>query len=259
MLWSFNHCEQLLCQRCGHNSGSTGFILHQFLAGLALYDLALFLAGLRNATDDGSIFLHCFTCSKWNHMLHRTASLLSVIGSTCTVKPRAKRKLSRPTAPSPHLPFPSPLGLGVPHFGAGQVAGHIAQVQSVYRTSWPGRCMSNSVQWDDCIVCRMNLLRLWRWNLSGSGESAEGRRPWHWVWHAMRTQAALYCSFATVCTVWLREVVNAGQSYHPLLRHRFFHQSQDCIKQECDIYLPYRSRSLNVFITAEWEEWFSDI
>lgn len=103
------------------------FIPHRFLTGLALSDLALFLAGLWNAADDGSIFQHCFTCSKRNHMRHGTASLLSVIGSTCAVKPRVKRSRRHHTAPNPtplpphpplHLPCPSP-GSGVPHFSPG--------------------------------------------------------------------------------------------------------------------------------------------
>lgn len=108
-----------------------------FLTRLALYDLAPFLTGLRNATDDGSIFQHCFTCSKWNHMLLRTASLLSVIGSTCTVKPKVKQ--SRHSQQSPATPpFASSPGSGVPHSGPGQVTGHIAEPERIYWTSWPG-------------------------------------------------------------------------------------------------------------------------
>lgn len=135
------------------------FIPHRFLAGLALSDLALFLAGLWNAADDGSIFQHCFTCSKWNHMPYGTASLLSVIGSTCTAKPRVKRSRRHyrartlpPSLPhSPlHLPSPSPRS-GVPHFSPGPSGrSHCKEL------TW--LCMSNSVQWDDYIACPTILI-----------------------------------------------------------------------------------------------------
>lgn len=81
---NINKCAQALLKDVTTARAPTAFVPRQFLAGLARYDFGLFLTGLWNATDDGSIFLHCFTCSKWNHMLYSTASLLSVIGSTCT-------------------------------------------------------------------------------------------------------------------------------------------------------------------------------
>lgn len=139
------------------------FIPHRFLAGSVLSDLALFLAGLWNAVDDGSIFQHCFTCSKRNHMPHSTASLLSVIGSTCAAKPRVKRSCRcrhHHTAQPPPPPSSShilrytspilPLALGCHILVRGQVAGHIARA---FHKELTWLCMSNSVQWDDCIEC----------------------------------------------------------------------------------------------------------
>lgn len=139
MFWSIKQSTNVeaLIEDLARTWSSTVYVPHRFLTRLALYDLAPFLTGLWNATDDGSIFQHCFTCSKWNHMLHRTASLLSVIGSTCTVKPKVKQ--SRHSRQSPATPpFLSSPGSGVPHSGPGQVAGHIAEPERIYWTSWPG-------------------------------------------------------------------------------------------------------------------------
>lgn len=147
------------------------FIPHRFPAGLALSDLALFLTGLWNAADDGSIFQHCFTCSKRNHMPHSTASLLSVIGSTCAAKPPPPRS-PNPPPPSHIFHYTSPLlppGLGCHILVRGQAAGHIAKAFSKELT-W--LCMSNSVQWDDCIACPTFLGVFLCWNLSGGRECA---------------------------------------------------------------------------------------
>lgn len=62
-----------------------------------------------------------FVCN-WKHM-------------HCEAKSKAEPP--QPTAPPLHLPFPSP-GSWVPHSGPGQVAGHIAEPESIYWTSWPG-------------------------------------------------------------------------------------------------------------------------
>lgn len=115
-LHNVNKCAQALLEAATTAQAPTAFVPRQFLAGLARHDLVLFLTGLWNATDDGSIFLHCFTCSKWNHMLYRTAPLLSVIGSTCTRQPSSKAEPPQPARP--RLPFSSP-GSAVPHSEGG--------------------------------------------------------------------------------------------------------------------------------------------
>lgn len=102
-------------------------------------DLELLLTGPWNATEDGSTFLHCFTCSKWNHMLDGTASLLSVIGRACTAKAKAGRgrhnwQAFPPTTTTTPLSSNRPR-LGVPHSGPGQVEGHRAEPEIIY---WSG-------------------------------------------------------------------------------------------------------------------------
>lgn len=115
-LQNVNKCARALLKTATTAQTPTAIVPRQFLAGLARHDLVLFLTDLWNATDDGSIFLHCFTCSKWNHMLYRTAFLLSVIGSTCTRQ--ASSKTEPPQPASPRLPFSS-TGSVVPHSEGG--------------------------------------------------------------------------------------------------------------------------------------------
>lgn len=115
-LQNVNKCARALLKTATTAQTPTAIVPRQFLAGLARHDLVLFLTDLWNATDDGSIFLHCFTCSKWNHMLYRTAFLLSVIGSTCTRQTSSKTEPPQPA--SPRLPFSS-TGSVVPHSEGG--------------------------------------------------------------------------------------------------------------------------------------------
>lgn len=165
-------------------------------------------------------------------MLHRTASPLSVIGSTCTAKPRVK--LSRHDRQAALHPHPL-LGLGVPHFVRGQVGGHSAEAESIYWTKWPG---------DTCqIQFNGTTVSFVLWVFQALGLKFEwqlrvcwGRRPWHWVWHALRTQAVLYCSFAMVCDVWTGQAMVAGQKDHQLLHHCFVPE-QDCVREGCMIFI----------------------
>lgn len=149
-------------------------------------------------------------------MLHRTASPLSVIESTCTVKPRVKQSRHNRLG----LPASLPAGLGVPHFGLGQVGGHSSELESIYWTNWPG--ITCQIQFNGTTVsCVIRLFQaLWlkcEWQL----RVCWGRRPWHWVWHAMRTQAVLNCSFVTVCDVWTGRAMDAEHKDPKFLHHCF--------------------------------------
>lgn len=103
-------------------------------------DLPPFLTGRWNATDDGCIFLHCFTCSKWNHMLHRTAFVCNWKHMQGRVKSEAgpTQPAGLPSLGPACLPFPPPSEPGVPHFGPGQVGGHRAEPEISYCMNWPG-------------------------------------------------------------------------------------------------------------------------
>lgn len=160
----------------------------------------LFLTGLRNATDDGSIFLHCFTCSKWNHMLHRTASLLSVIGSTCTRQAWSKAEPPQPA--SPRLPFSSPGATFWGRLSGRSPCTHWAHLSA--KLTWIH--MSKLAQWDNCIACPAGRSRLLHSKLS----VCKRTRPWHRVWRATRTQAFLYllCN----CDVWTWKFTGAAKN-----------------------------------------------
>lgn len=224
-----------LVEDVARTQASTAFIPHRFLTGLALYDLALFLTGLWNATDDGSIFLHCFTCSKWNHMLHRTASLLSVIGSTCTVKPRVKQSRHNRQPPTTPPPF-FPLGLGC-HIlvqAKWQVTLHslrafieLTDLAIHVKFSSMGRLYRVSCEPFKALVLKFE------WHL----KVCWGRRPWHWVWHAMRTQASTVLFIRH--GLWCLDVTGQGcrAELSPTLASLLFLPEQDCIRKECMIFI----------------------
>lgn len=143
------------------------FVPRQFLAGLARYDLGLFLTGLWNATDDGSIFLHCFTCSKWNHMLSSTAFLLSVIGSTCTRQTSSK-------AEPPQLASLLPWVWGATFWGRLSGRSRCAHWEHL-STGLTWIYMSEPGQWDDCIACPAGHSGL----LQSKLRVCKRTRPWH--------------------------------------------------------------------------------
>lgn len=141
-------------------------------------------------------------------MLHRTASPLSVIGSTCTVKPRVKQ--SRHNQQALHLLSPWVWGATFWSRPSGRpqcieltdLALHVklSSMGQLYRVSCESFKPSD-------------------WNLSDNWESAEEGGldiKSEMLWEHMQL---LYCTFATVCDVWTGQAMDSGQKYHQLLHH----------------------------------------
>ena len=176
-------------------------------------------------------------------MLHRTASPLSVIGSTCTVKPGVKQSRHNGQGPptqtppyytSPPLPFPRVLGCHILVQAKWQVT-----LQSLWafielsdlalhvKFSSMGRLYHVSCE----SFKPLGLKSEWQLRVCW------GRRPWHWVWHALRTQAAPFCSFATVCDVWTLMGHGCMAEVSSTLTSLIFEPEQDCIREECMIFI----------------------
>lgn len=178
-------------------------------------------------------------------MLHRTASPLSVIGSTCTVKPGVKQSRHDGQGPptqtppyytSPPLPFPRVLGCHILVQANPSGRSHCRTCEHLLNyLTW--RYMSNSVQWDDCIVCPVSLSSPLGLKSEWQLRVCWGRRPWHWVWHALRTQAVPFCSFATVCDVWTLMGHGCMAEVSSTLTSLIFEPKQDCIREECMIFI----------------------
>lgn len=103
-------------------------------------------------------------------MLHRNASLLSLIGSTCIVKSKAQPPLAfSPTPNQPPLSFPWVRGAT---FWCRPSCRLHCRDWTLLLSRLTFLYMSNSVQWD-CITCPVP----WYWNLSGSGLDVDFDMP----------------------------------------------------------------------------------
>lgn len=96
--------------------------------------------------------------------------------------------------------------------------------------------MSNSVQWDDCIVCPVSLSSPTDWNLSGSWESAEEG--------GLDIESDMLWEHKQYCTVHSPQSVMSGRD-RPWMQCKSIINSYitafvpewDCIREECMIFI----------------------
>lgn len=136
-------------------------------------------------------------------MVYRTASLLSVIGSTCTRQTSSKAEPPQPASPPPPLFLPPGLRCHILREAKWQVTLHTlgtfisqADLDLHVKNSTMGRLY--------CVSCRP--VRAPASNLS----VCKRTRPWHRFWRATRTQAVLYllCN----CEVWTWKFTGADEN-----------------------------------------------